>query len=120
MVNYALMKDLGLGEEEAGGVVELEYKDQYDPAAVGALLDSTGNSFANGAILQGKIVNIHGDDVVVEIGLKSEGVLSLSREWGPEEHPAVEVGDEVMVLLEQGRADNGPLRISKQKADRNR
>src|SRR5215217_6413310 len=118
MVNYALMKDLGLGEDEAGGVVELEYKDQYDPAAVGALHDSTGQSIANGTILKGKIVNIHGDDVVVEIGLKSEGVLSLSREWDPEEQGDVEVGDEVTVLLEQVESDNGLVMISKRKADR--
>src|SRR3954471_3843384 len=117
MVNNALLRELGMGDEVAMQAIELEFKDQYDPEAVGALLDSTGNSFANGAILKGKIVNIHGDDVVVEIGLKSEGVLSLSREWDPEEHPDVEVGDEVMVLLEQVESDNGLVVISKRKAD---
>src|SRR3954465_6069644 len=118
MVNYALMKDLGLGEDEATGVVELEYKDQYDPAAVGALLDSTGQSFAHGTILKGKIVNIHGDDVVVELGLKSEGVLSLSKEWDMDQQRDVEVGDDIHVLLEQVEAENGLVVISKRKADR--
>src|SRR5215469_2472328 len=118
MVNYSLMKDLGLGEDQAMSVVEQEFKDQYDPDQVGALLDSTGQSFANGTILKGKIVNIHGDDVVVEIGLKSEGVLSLQREWDPEEQADVEVGDEITVLLEQVESDNGLVVISKRKADR--
>src|SRR6188472_3177176 len=99
MVNFALMRELGLDEASAPGVVEQEFKDQYDPTAIGALLDSTGQSFANGTILKGKIVNIHGDDVVVEIGLKSEGVLSLQREWDPEQIPDVEVGDDIKVLL---------------------
>src|ERR1035437_2985358 len=101
MVNIALMRELGMGEEMWLQAIELEYKDQYDPASIGALLDSTGNSFANGPILKGKIVNMHGDDVAVEIGLKSEGVLSLQREWDPEDQPDVEVGDEITVLLEQ-------------------
>ncbi len=83
MVNIALLRDLGMDDASSLDAIELEFKDQYDPEAIGALLDSTGSSFANGAILKGKIVNIHGDDVVVEIGLKSEGVLSLSREWDP-------------------------------------
>src|SRR5262245_1210188 len=118
MVNYALLKDLGMGEDQASQIVEQEYKDQYDPNQVGALLDSTGQSFANGTILKGKIVNIHGDDVVVEIGLKSEGVLSLSREWDPDQHADVEVGDDISVLLEQVESDNGLVVISKRKADR--
>src|SRR5205085_11299120 len=89
-----------------------------DPAAIGALLDSTGQSFANNTILKGKIVNIHGDDVVIEIGLKSEGVLSLSKEWDPDQQADVEVGDDIKVLLEQVESENGLVVISKRKADR--
>src|SRR5271170_6956855 len=118
MVNFALLRELGMDEAQSTGAIEQEFKDQYDPEAIGALLDSTGSSFANGTILKGKIVNIHGDDVVVEIGLKSEGVLSLSREWDPEEQQDVEVGDDITVLLEQVEADNGLVQISKRKADR--
>src|SRR3982750_4023202 len=118
MVNNALLRELGMGDDLAMQAIELEYKDQYDPAQVGALLDSTGQSFANGKILKGKIVNIHGDDVVVEIGLKSEGVLSLSHEWDPEDQADVEVGDDISVLLEQVESDAGTVVISKRKADR--
>src|SRR3954468_11620853 len=118
MVNIALLRDLGMDEASSQGAIEQEFKDQYDPEAIGALLDSSGATFANGAILKGKIVNIHGDDVVVEIGLKSEGVLSLQREWDPEEQSDVEVGDEITVLLEQVESDAGMVMISKRKADR--
>src|SRR3954452_7225610 len=101
MVNFALLRELGLDDAQSTTLMEQEFKDQFDPKEVGALLDSTGNSFANGAILKGKIVNIHGDDVVVEIGLKSEGVLSLSKEWDMDQQRDVEVGDDISVLLEQ-------------------
>ncbi len=118
MVNIALLRELGLDDASASSAIELEFKDQYNPDEVAALLEGNGVSFANGAILKGKIVNIHGDDVMVEIGGKSEGVLSLSREWDPEEMPDVEIGDEISVLLESIESDNGLIQISKRKADR--
>jgi len=45
--------------------------------------------------------------------LKSEGVLSLSREF--DDPHEVEVGEEIMVLLEQVEADNGLVQISKRR-----
>ncbi|MCL5770451.1 MAG: S1 RNA-binding domain-containing protein, partial [Planctomycetes bacterium] len=115
MVNFALLKDLGLDEPNAGKEVRDTFKD-LDENQVGELLQSRGKDFTNGAMLKGKVVNIRGDDVVLEIGLKSEGTLSLSREF--DEPGDVEVGDEVVVLLEQVESDQGLIQISKRKADR--
>ena len=115
MVNFALLKDLGLDEQNAGKEVRETFKD-LDENQVGELLQSRGKDFTNGTMLKGKVVNIRGDDVVLEIGLKSEGTLSLSREF--DEPGDVEVGDEVVVLLEQVESDQGLIQISKRKADR--
>ncbi len=114
MVNYALLKELGLDSQAGNDQV----KDLYEGGDVNidTMLENSGKTFANGSLLTGKIVNIRGDDVILEIGLKSEGVLSLSREF---DDPAdVEVGDEVVVLLEQVESENGLVQISKRKADR--
>lgn len=74
MVNFALLKELGLDDQAAS--VEIQSKfENIDDAQIGGLLEKSGNSFTNGSMLKGKIVNIRGDDVVLEIGLKSEGVL---------------------------------------------
>jgi len=118
MVNYALLRELGLSDETAAQQVKDNFVMEFDGKEISQLMEAAGATFANGTILKGKIVNIHGDDVVVEIGLKSEGVLSLSREWDPEQQPDVEVGDEITVLLEQVESDNGLVQISKRKADR--
>jgi small subunit ribosomal protein S1 len=115
MVNYALLQDLGLGEQTAGQAVQTAFQ-SIDENEISRLLASNDTNFINGSMLTGKIVSIRGDDVVLEIGLKSEGVLSLAREF---DNPAdVEVGDEVTVLLEQVESENGLVQISKRKADR--
>ncbi|HTV49301.1 MAG TPA: 30S ribosomal protein S1 [Phycisphaerae bacterium] len=115
MVNFALLKELGFDEQNAIKELQNTYK-ELDPEEIGALLQTGEKSFTNGALLNGKVVNIRGDDVVLEIGLKSEGVLSLSREF--DDPTSVEVGDQVVVLLEQVETENGLVQISKRKADR--
>jgi small subunit ribosomal protein S1 len=71
--------------------------------------------FSPGAILKGRISGMAGDDFIVELGLKSEGVLERSEFDEPEN---VKVGDEVKVLLEEMEGDTGLVKISKRKADR--
>src|SRR3954470_16627446 len=71
--------------------------------------------FTPGAIIKGKISSTIGDDFVVELGLKSEGVLEKGEFDDP---TTVKVGDEVRVLLEDVEGDTGLVKISKRKADR--
>src|SRR3954451_11277933 len=71
--------------------------------------------FTPGAIIKGRISSTVGDDFVVELGLKSEGVLEKGEFDDPS---AVKVGDEVRVLLEDVEGDTGLVKISKRKADR--
>ncbi len=115
MVNFALLKDLGLDDANFGRQLETSFAD-LDASGVDALLEGSSKNFTNGAMLSGKVVNIRGDDVILEIGLKSEGVLSLSREF--DEPGEVEIGDEIVVLLEQVESESGLVQISKRKADR--
>ncbi len=71
--------------------------------------------FVPGGILKGRISGLSGEDFVVELGLKSEGVLERSEFDEPDN---VKVGDEVRVLLEDVEGDTGLVKISKRKADR--
>jgi small subunit ribosomal protein S1 len=65
-------------------------------------------------IVTGTVVAITDEDVLVDIGYKSEGTISLS-EFGEEE--TVAVGDKVDVYLEKKEDQDGVIVLSKEKAD---
>jgi len=71
-----------------------------------------------GAIVTGTVVEITNDSVIVNAGLKSEGVIPRSQFLSPEGHLEVAVGDEVMVALDAVEDGNGVTRLSREKAKR--
>ena len=68
---------------------------------------------AVGEIIKGKIIGIRDNDVMIDIGFKSEGIIPR-EEFGDKE-PVI--GEEVEVLLEAPEGENGQPVISKKKAD---
>jgi len=56
---------------------------------------------AEGSVIKGKIVAIENDFAVIDVGLKTEGRISLKEFAMPGLTPKVEVGDEVEVYLER-------------------
>lgn len=67
-----------------------------------------------GEMIKGKVVRIQGDNVIVDVGFKSEGTISIS-EFGQDDK--LKVGDEVEVVLESVEDQEGNLVLSKQRAD---
>ena len=114
MVDRNLLKTYGIGEEDIEQEVAAALGEGGEAALVQAYEDSIRN-FEVGTILNGRVLNLIGDDVVIDIGYKSEGVVPLS-EFG--EPPDVAPDDEVEVLLEAVEDDAGQIRLSKRKADR--
>ncbi len=77
-----------------------------------ALIASKLPSFRKGDIVNGTIVEIRPQVVLVDIGYKSEGVIPIS-EFEDEE---IEVGDQIEVLLETLENEDGHVVLSKEKA----
>jgi small subunit ribosomal protein S1 len=73
-----------------------------------------------GAIVMGKIVDIREDVVVVNAGLKSEGIVPIHQFRKPDGELEVEVGDEVEVALDTVEDGFGETRLSREKAKRAR
>jgi len=71
-----------------------------------------------GQIVSGTIVQVHHDSVIVDIGGKSEGVISKSEFVGADGTLAVKVGDRVDVFIESRESDDGLISLSKEKADK--
>ncbi|MGM0440655.1 MAG: 30S ribosomal protein S1 [Chlamydiota bacterium] len=70
-----------------------------------------------GSILTGKIVEISKDFAIIDVGLKSEGLIDLNEFSSPEE---LELGQEVEVYLEEVEGNNGQIVLSREKAERQR
>jgi small subunit ribosomal protein S1 len=81
--------------------------------------DATIKPFEEGDVVTGKVVRIDKDEVLVDIGYKSEGVipiseLSIRRSVDPSEE--VELGEEVDALVLTKEDQDGRLLLSKKRA----
>ena len=70
--------------------------------------------FAPGEIVKGTIIEVRSKEVLVDIGYKSEGVIS-GNEF--EDIKVVKVGDEIDVLIEKLEDKEGMVVLSKEKAE---
>jgi len=118
MVNRNLIRSLDLSEEEW---------QQELSAAMGGLaveeLPWTTQDMELNKIVEGRILRVEGDVVLVDVGYKSEGLL-FRNEWD-EDEPPPKPGDKVKVLIEDvedihGLVDDsrGMISLSKRKAEK--
>jgi small subunit ribosomal protein S1 len=76
------------------------------------LVENTLTNVSEHEIVSGKVVSVGEKDVVIDIGFKSDGIVSRS-EFGPD----LEAGQDVEVYLERIEDYHGQLVLSKTKAD---
>jgi small subunit ribosomal protein S1 len=116
MIDETLIASLGVGDDEASALLTQAFGAKASaPDRMESLLGEQIGDFTPGSVLEGKVIGFAGDDVVVEVGLKSEGLIPRAEFEG--EAPP-KVGDKVKVLLEKVEGDGGLVELSKRKADR--
>ena len=97
---------------------ELELQEQFPEELL--WLPAEAQEFESNKIVSGRVLEIRGDDVVIDIGYKSEGVIKL-EEWrddGVDGGPPPKAGDTVEVLLETVESEDGTIALSYRKAKR--
>jgi len=67
-------------------------------------------------IVDGKIVAIETDTVIVDVGLKSEGRISIAEFSKPGKNPEINIGDSVKVFVDKVDGLNGETKLSYEKA----
>lgn len=90
---------------------------QLDRAALAALYEETFKNLEEGTITEGRVVAVSKDKVVVDIGYKSEGMIS-NDQFSTEELQGLKVGDLLKVYIEECEDADGNLVLSKEKADK--
>jgi small subunit ribosomal protein S1 len=96
----------------------LDHRPSRDDFA--AMLDEQfgQNSRLEGSVVKGRVVSIDNDEVVVDVGLKSEGRVPL-KEFGVHgQPPEVRLGDSVDVYVERFENRSGEAVLSRDKARR--
>jgi small subunit ribosomal protein S1 len=86
-------------------------KNQYEELV--KMYDDSLPSQNNSGVIDGKIISISNREVIIEIGGKSEGVISLNEF---RYNPDLKVGDTVEVLIDQKEDKTGQLVLSHRKA----
>jgi small subunit ribosomal protein S1 len=113
MVDRNIVNKLGLSEQQLDQQVGEMFSDEESRYLEQALTTRVDLRLP-GTILKGTIVSQIGNDVMVEVGLKSEGVVDAAEFGSPEE---ITPGTEIEVLLEDTDSESGLILLSKRKAD---
>lgn len=107
---------------EASQVLDEGEFDREEQESFASMLQETNGAeskeninVSQGAILKGRIVEIDKDRVVVDVGLKSEGIVPIEEFSDPSE---LVLDGEVEVLLDQPEDENGQIVLSREKAER--
>ena len=104
-------------ERERGEQIVLEEfgsREEFEKA-----LEATIKEFDDGDIVEGVVVKVDADEVLLDIGYKSEGVIpsrELSIKHDVDPHEVVQVGDVIEALVLQKEDKDGRLILSKKRA----
>ncbi len=97
-------------------VEEMSAEDKAIHSEMEAYLEQSMTGFREGEIVNGRVLNVGKGVVTVDVGFKSEGVISLHE--FPEAEKNVQIGDEVEVYLERMEDQDGIVVLSKEKANK--
>jgi len=114
MVDRNIVSKLGLSQEELDQQVS-EMFGEKENEFLEEVLRTKVDSSLPGTILKGTIVSQIGNDVIIEVGLKSEGVVDADEFEDADE---ISPGKDIEVLLEDTDSEGGLVLLSKHKADR--
>ncbi|MHC4320880.1 MAG: 30S ribosomal protein S1 [Planctomycetota bacterium] len=114
MVNKLVLEKYDIKQEEIERELE-EIIGSDSLEKIEAAFDTSIKNFDLGTILRGRVLGVIGNNVILDTGYKSEGIVPLSEFDTSEE---VEVGADIEVMLESFEDDTGLIQISKRKADR--
>lgn len=82
--------------------------------ALHAMIEDSLKTFTEGSIVEGRVLEKRSNEIVIDIGYKSEGIIPANEFRGLDE---INEGDAVEVLLLELEDENGMVILSKQRAE---
>src|ERR1700726_2490853 len=117
MVNRNLLRQFDLPEDELDQELRAAFNQQGPEEP---WLPDQEQEFEVNKIVTGRVLNVVGDEVWVDVGYKSEGVIPLD-EWydeGLDQKVPPKPGDTIQVLLDAVEDESGAIVLSYRKAKR--
>jgi len=102
-----------------GGKPVIEDPGEMDYAAILDAYESKLSGFVEGEVVKGRVLKVTDENVVIDVGFKSEGVIPVAEFRDESGEVTLKPGDMVEVLLESIEMD-GTILLSREKAERMR
>jgi len=115
MVDQNLIEQVGVDEDEALTMVREALGESAASGNMDSVLKEDIEQLKAGRIIEGTIVGRAGDDVVIDVGLKSEGLVNKAEF---DDFDQLQIGDKIEVFFEDIEDETGQISLSKRKADR--
>ncbi len=82
------------------------------------LFEKSTTTIKEGEVVRGLVLSVDEDNVQIDVGFKSEGLVPTWEFMDDDGTVLVAAGDEVEVLVEESEDNQGRIVLSKEKADR--
>jgi len=110
----------GDAEQQAVPEAVIAFSDEetLDDATLLQLIDQSLQELVEGEVVKGRVLEVSRDEVVVDIGYKSEGIMRSAEFADKDGKVSIVPGDEVEVLLERCEDKEGNVVVSREKAEK--
>ena len=115
MVDYNLIKDFDVADADVDAELNEAFGGEFNESHMEAVVATAVGDIESNKIIDATILRMAGGEVLLDVGLKSEGIVSIS-EW--DDVSEIVSGAKVQVLLEEIDPDSGLVLLSKRRADR--
>jgi small subunit ribosomal protein S1 len=116
MVDQNLLKQLDISDTDIDAEFQEALGEDFEDGGMDKFVVESMADFSTNKVVKARVIRVVGNDVVLDVGLKSEGIVDRN-EWDDPDNEIKE-GLEVDVLLEEVESDSGMVVLSKRRADR--
>jgi small subunit ribosomal protein S1 len=92
--------------------------DAAEQAQLAAMYESSFRNISEGEVIKGTVLQVSSGEVIIDVGYKSEGIISISEFLDETGEVLVRPGDSVDVLLDRTEDRDGHIVLSREKAEK--
>lgn len=112
------VKPEGKMKKEMKTELDAAWKTDFDDATMARLYEESFQNITEGQVVKGRVLQINENEVLIDVGYKSEGVIPVEEFRNMIERGSLKVGETIDVYLDKTEDMEGLVVLSKEKADK--